>query len=201
MAVKAKLRVVLMADDLTIAESEDEALWRRTFDAISTGSLPAVPADAVATSSIGVPPGQPDARERFAREVDVTTDDVEGACGPSSESPYLHLNPRYWEALKANTPPRGPGSVAAPVLAATLLVLWFRALELGATRVEDVHKVLATLGLQDRNTPRAIRNCSWLILRNNDTEVLVNPAEMTKAVALCRGYCLKQSPWGGRADG
>ncbi len=190
MSLKASLRVVLMANDVVIAESNDERLWRRTLEAISVGNPDAVSAvtvsEAASRNSDSGEVTPSDSLQRFAAEIGVSRAEVEGASGPVAEPPYLHLNPRYWEALKENTPQRGPGSVAAPVLSATLLALWFRVAGLGPVRMQHVHDVLATLGLEDKNAPRAIRNCSWLVVRGQD--VVLNPAEVSSAIALVRAF-------------
>src|SRR5881628_100012 len=64
--------------------------------------------------------GAGDGIEAFAAEVGATVAEVIGACSPSSTSPYLHLDQHCWEALKKNTPIKGPGSVSPTTLAATL---------------------------------------------------------------------------------
>ena len=128
----------------------------------------------------------------LASELGIETSVVEGACGPSFDPPYIHLNPHNFEALKKNTPQRGPGSVPGTILAATLLALWFRAAELGQVKVDHIHEVLRTLHLSDRNAPRALKNCPWFTMRGES--IVLNPAEITRAIAVARAYCLKDKP-------
>ncbi len=192
MAVKAKLQVVLKADDLVVAESEDEALWRAAFDAIIAGrplaNSPAQSAPLVPTATGPAPAGS--RVEVLASELGLDVSIVDGACGPFFEAPYIHLNPHNFEALKKNTPQRGSGSIPATILAATLLALWFRAADLGQVKVDHIHDVLRTLGLADKNAPRALKNCPWFTMRG-ESIVVLNPAEITRAVAVARAYCTK----------
>src|SRR5438477_8276223 len=43
MTVKASLRVVLLANEITVAESEDPALWQYNLAAITGGRMPPEP--------------------------------------------------------------------------------------------------------------------------------------------------------------
>lgn len=194
MAVKARLQVVLKADELVVAESEDEALWRAAFEAIIAGRTTFTSGPPpVAPSTLSVARQATSPIEVLASELGVDASVVEGACGPSIEAPFVHLNSHNFEALKKNTPSRGPTSIPATILAATLLALWFKASDLGHVKVEQIHDVLRTLNLIDKNAPRALKNCAWFTMRGENIVVL-NPAEITRAVAVARAYCTKSRP-------
>jgi len=200
MSVKAKLIVSLRADETVVAESEDPELWQRVLVAINTKSMPdAAPRDALPSAATpaapSVSPGSLNAGveiERFANELGVTTAQLIGACDPRTSAPYLHLNSHCWEALKRNTPERGPGALGPMVLGSTLMVLWFRSARLGTPKQADVHETLGTIGLVDKNPTRALKNCEWLQSRSG--AIYLNPAETSKAIAVAKAYCVKQPP-------
>ncbi|HKR64728.1 MAG TPA: hypothetical protein VJZ00_13430 [Thermoanaerobaculia bacterium] len=206
MAVTADLKIQLLANTVLVAESEDAELWRRVFTAIQKGSTklelgdgPRTDSDedAAAADERTRPARQTSGSEieRFANEIGVDVDDVVGSLDPSSEPPYLHLNAHNWEALKKNTPSRGPASVAPITLAATVLALWAGVAGLPAPNVSQCIAVLETINLSGKNAHRGIRNCEWLQLRG-DT-VIVNPSRRSRAVRLTRGYCTTTSPGNG----
>src|SRR6266700_3559688 len=133
MAVKAALRLVLMADETVVAESEDGALWQKVLFAINSGrptpELGAVAAEEAPAPGDGLESDV--AVAKFAQDIGVSVTEIKGACDPRIEPPYLTLDPRYWEALKRNTPARGRGAISPMALAATLIALWFRAAKRG----------------------------------------------------------------------
>ena len=154
-------------------------------------AAPAAPAEHRAAPVV-ITDGATDPVEAFAAAVDVTVYQVTGACSPSTATPYLHLDQHCWEALKKNTPIKGPGSVSPTTLAATLLVLWMERLGPTKPTVENVDAVLNTIDLEDRNAVRAVKNCQWLQYR--DGTILFNPAQRSRAIAIAKAYCTKQPP-------
>jgi hypothetical protein len=204
MAVTANLKIQLMADSVLVAESEDALLWQRVFSAIQKGQgSPGAPQgadldDEAERDDSGEQTDQPGANvvkgaASFAKELGVSPDVLVGACAPSIQSPYIHMDDHHWEALKKNTPGRGPTAIPPAVMAATLLGLWFKHAGLaGGPTVLQCQAVLQTIDLRDRNAARALRHCSWL--QNRKGSVLVNPAERSRALRLAKAYCLKKVP-------
>src|SRR5574341_1050424 len=203
MKVTANLKIQLMAENVLVAESEDAELWRRVFTAIQRGS-------STSHSSEGLDDFEEDAQKPagqrgnsnaqdgegiggLASEVGVQPEDLEGACGPRMEAPFIHLDEHYWEALKSKTPVRGPSSISPLALAGTMLCVWFKHAKMASSpTIEQCQAVLKTINLRDANAARSIRNCSWLQAR--DGGVVINPAQRSKAVRLIRAYCLRKSP-------
>lgn len=200
MTVKAKLTIILKANDTVVAEIDDSSLWQEVLAAVNNGSKLNVSADVdnkQGTKLKGAtdnPDAGGSAISGFAAELGVSQVVAKGACGPTSNSPYIHLDKHHWEALKKSTPERGSKSVGAVVLAATLLVLWKDKAGLGATTMKEVISVLDTIGVPAQNPSRTINNCEWLQLRNGS--IGLNPAQTSKAVAVAKAYCIKESPWG-----
>lgn len=199
--VKAALRVVLLANDVEIAESDDEGLWQSVFGAITTGApLPHGHRQNEAPRTQGANrsaegDGSPQQASRglptFAEELGLTPDEVVGACDPTNDPPYIHLNAHYWEALKRNTPQRGIGAVSPAKLAATLLALWTRHAKFGIPTSAHVQNVLDTIHLQDKNPGRAVQSCEWLQMKNGG--IVLNPAETSRALSLAKAYCTKST--------
>lgn len=192
MVVKAKLKVVLQADDVVIAESEDSALWQRVLRAIHAPSSSA--ADVFSEDhpeTLDRPPKPPDASTDsvagFARWIGVKLEKLEGACSPTLDSPFLQLDPHCWEAFRKGLPERGRNAIGPMQLAGTLLALWFRHARLGNPTQAQGQAVLDTIGVTDKNPSRAIRNCEWLQLRNGNFQV--NPAMISRAIEVARAYC------------
>lgn len=203
MSVKASLKIQLMADNIVIAESEDPELWRKVFSVIQRGTTSASEEidEDIQDSSLS---GNADKPERahgkpgtgtkgFASEIGVSIDEIEGACGPTLETPFIRLDEHYWEGLKSKTAVRGPSSVSPLALAGTILSVWFKHAGItGNPTIDQCQAVLKTIGLRDANAARSVRNCTWLQARDNG--VLVNPAQRSKATRLIRAYCLRKSP-------
>jgi hypothetical protein len=197
MAVKAQLRVQLLANDVVIAESESSELWQSVLRAIERDR----PLDEDGHGEIGevaaVKPRESerpanDGLQQLARELRVERAVIEGACAPSAEAPYIHLDKHHWEALRRNTPERGVLAISPVVLAATLLVLWWRcAGKSGVPSVSDVKPVLDTLHLPAFNVNRSLENCRWLQVRGKS--VALNPSRTSSAIAVARAYCLQQA--------
>jgi hypothetical protein len=196
MAVKAQLNIQLYADSVLIAESDDHELWRRVFAAIQTGKAFAGDDDDVKTPAATIPrrsPNQTGPIAAFASELGVSEDEVVGACGPTTQAPYIHLDQRYWEALRNKTGSRGIDAISPVALAATLLALWFKHGQIdGVLTVQHCQATLATINLRDQNAARSLRNAEWIQTRNS--AVVINPAQWSQAVRIARAYCQKKSP-------
>lgn len=194
--VKAKLKVVLQADETVVAESEDAALWQRVLLAINTGIGDPDPLtehkqqrqDPTLRQQIDPAPGDADELGRFARSVGTTVEVVQGACSPSKASPYLTLDMHCWNTMKEQTPARGQGSISPMAVAATLLTLWMQAAKLGNATQAEAQKVLATINLRDANAARSIQGSEWLQGRSGGVIVL-NPARAKRAIAIAKAFC------------
>ena len=197
MTVKAQLRVQLFADSVLVAESDDQLLWRSVFAAIQSGQKEIATVGDVETQLSPEKP-QRDAGPRtpiamFAAEIGVADDELVGACHPQSVAPYIQLDQRYWEALRNKTGSRGIDAIAPITLAATLLAVWFKHLQITAgPSIQQSQDVLATIGLRDLNAARSLRNAEWLQTRNS--AVQINPARWSHAVRIVKAYCLMKAP-------
>lgn len=197
MALKAKLKIVLHANDTIVAVSEDPVLWQRVLVSInSPESEVQMPGNDVAVS--GLPPLDSDsdtsgtAADVLAKQLGVEKNVLMGACSPSETKPFIYLDNHHWEALKKNTPARGSSAINGTTLAATLLVLWKSAAKLGDTNIKEAASVLRTINVASKNPSRSVKNCQWLQIRNSI--VVLNPAETSKAIKAARAYCLKIPP-------
>jgi hypothetical protein len=192
MVVKAALRLVLMADETVVAESEDAGLWQKVLVAVNGGQTAAT----LAGSQPEAPGLDGDVSVvQFAQELGVEVAQLRGACDPRIDPPYLTLDTRSWAALKKNTPKRGRGAVSPMALAATMLALWFRAAKLGTPTQAQAKVVLDALGATDKNPSRAIKLSDWLQARPGGV-VAINPAQITRATQVARAFCLKEAPNG-----
>ncbi len=198
--VKAKLRVVLQADDTVVAESEDARLWQQVLLAINKGAggdPPPFddhrPSGAVTTAHmrrdhVAALAEAGDLVGRFAHNIGLDVSLVEGACAPSITAPYLTLDLHCWDTMKSQTAARGPDAIGAIAIAATLLALWKRAANLGNATQAEAQKVLATIDLRDPNATRTIKNSEWLQSRAGGV-VVINPAKAKRAAAITRAFC------------
>ena len=196
MAITAKLKIQLLADNVLVAESEDARLWQSAFAAISAARsvVPTeteAPLFGEAVVAALRPAGRTPRRlNSFADELGVTVEQLDGACGPSRDAPYLHLDVHCWEALKRNNGTRGPNSIAPISLAATMLCLWFRhAGNEKAPTVADCHAVLRPIGVDDKNASRSLKNCTWIQSRGSG--LIVNPAQISRAIEVAKAFCLR----------
>jgi hypothetical protein len=210
MAVKAQLKVQLFADAVLVAESDDQQLWRAVFGAVQAGKSELVDTGHRDERSLnsreendGSALQDRPARRRdprpdgpiasFAEELGVRADDVVGACSPENSAPFIHLDQRYWEALKTNAGLRGRTAISPTALAATLLILWFKHAGLeGNPTVHQCKEVMKTINLEDQNAARSLRNADWLQERSGS--VIINPALWSQAVRVAKAYCLKKAP-------
>lgn len=206
MTVKANLRVVLLANEVTVAESNDARLWQHTFATLmnqrgETILNPGILAGAAAESAVrsGEHPhllsesndAGDNPLERFAKVLGLDPAVVQGACDPAIEPPYMHLHIQEWKDFRNKTPSKGYASIPPIVLAATLLVLWFKEASLGTVTINNARAVLNTINARDKNPARGLKNCDWLQTRGDN--ILFNPAKYDKAVAVARAFCSRRS--------
>lgn len=203
--VKAKLKLVLWANKVIVAETTDHDLWQSVFSIITArhgqhkdqGVQQAT--SSALTSGASTLESNVDVEIRqFAKELEVTNEVLIAACNPQKNAPYLHLDVHYWEALKANTPQRGPNAVGPIILAATLLVLWARHTKSINPAPADALVVLETIDLHDRNCSRTLKQCEWL--QRRDGGIKLNPTLASKAIQLARAYCTKTSIQGDKSQ-
>jgi hypothetical protein len=190
MSVTAKLRLQLLAENVVVAESDDPVLWQQALLAI-TSSKPLV--------AKGVAPERPEGSDRlerdpidnFASELSLPREVILGSCSPDVDEPFIHLDSHYYEALKRKSS-RGPGSVAPAVLAATLLLLWFKAAKIERpVTVPMAQAILKTLSIRDANAYRSVKNAEWI--QSRGSSLFLNPAYVSEAVRVARAYCSKTS--------
>jgi hypothetical protein len=203
-SLKAKLTVVLKADEVVVAETENGSLWQQVLAAINAGAtgLPSPPQRATIDAGLGTPPPgsgpsgtSSTAIDKLSQQLAVDVGVIQGACDPKTEEPYLHLDPHNWEAMRSALPERGPTAISPVAFSATLLGLWFRAASLGNPTQSQAQAVLQTINVRDQNASRGIQRTSWLQSRAGG-QVVLNPAEVSKAVKLMKAFCSKDwSSW------
>lgn len=199
MSVTAKLSVVLRANDVEVAHSEDPELWQQVLLAI-TGSKPLGPA-AASPTPVGSAGGAPlverptttagnavDPLPRFAAAVGVGVPLLQGACDPTPDAPFLVLDAHCYEAMRRALPARGTRAITNIQIAGTLLGLWFHYLGAGAVSQAQAQSALEPLGARDANAPRGIANADWLQARGSG-QFIVNPARISHAILIARCFC------------
>lgn len=192
MVLKARLKIVLMAEDVVVAETDDPQIWQAAFQAIQ-GDPTALKPEADEDASVEwVPEEERIAIKALAKELRVEVQDVMAACHPRPIPPYIFLSKYHWEAFKRNTPERGRNAVSNAVLALTLLLLWAEKAHIERITVRDGYAVLRAISTRDEHASRAIENCPWL--QTGGGGVHLNPACISDAIAVARAFCLKQTP-------
>jgi len=198
MSLRARLRIILMADEVVVAESEDPRLWHATLRAVSDEG-----GEGERHTFSGPRDGEREAERlavaAFAEELGVDPEAVQAACAPKAIAPYVFLDRHHFESFKRLTPERGRNAVSNIVLALTLLLLWADKMRLARVAVRDGTAVLRTIGARDDHPGRAVDNCPWI--RRSMNRLVLVPEEISKAIAVARAYCTKTSPdWGGPSD-
>jgi len=191
---RAKLRIVLKANETFVAESTDPILWQKVLAAINTQSEASKNEnleDISQNDKYDLSPAKGPVNQ-MAKEIGVSADVLKGACDPLDTKPFIHLDKHHWEAMKKATPSRGPKAISHIALAATLLILWKEKAKLGDSTIKDSQEVLATVSLSERHPNRSLDNCEWLQLRGKS--IVINPAQTSKAIAAAKAYCTKE--WG-----
>jgi hypothetical protein len=188
MSNDVELEVVLKAKGIEVAASKDAAIWLTTMGLITgTTSLPSQPG---ATDGPMPDPAQESASNdlvgKFAKELGIQREQLEGAAGPSLEPPFLHLDHKYWETLRSSA---GTKATAPVALAATLLLLWDRHAKIGDVTIATCTQVLKTIDLPNTNPTRGVKNCPWIQPRGSSLKL--NPALISQAEELARKYCTR----------
>jgi len=187
---KPDLIVKLFAGETLVDHSTDVGLWQRVLSEIR-GLKPAQsPISPPPTVFEGESGRSPEPIKAFAKSVGVTPDEIVGGLDPTSEAPFIHLNSHDWEALKRNTPVKGPGAISPSVLAASALVLWQKHSRIGEITLQTVRATIETIDLDDPNAARSIGNCEWLQTKAN--RLALNPARASSAARLMRAYCRRE---------
>lgn len=213
MSFKASLKIVLKADHTIVAESENVELWQYVLSQMNQLGEATIPASKhpssdkkPASQEIGpsffaspnaaqedsVMVGLENAITHLADTLNISEEDLQGACRPDMEPPYIHLDKYRWQELKDELPSRGPNAIPSIVIVASILVLWMEEIGDEKPTVDDAQDVLDTIDTRDRNPGRGISNCEWLQLRNE--QIVLDPAKITMAVAVARAYCIGKKP-------
>lgn len=190
-SVKAKLRVILMADTVTVAEVENSSLWQRILSEIQGSEQSKPLAGSLMPEALEVrtePQDRSTAIDRFSQRLQIQRMLAESAVAPTTESPYLTLDVHCWEKMKKQLATTGGSAIAALAVAGTLLALWCREAGLETPTQSQAQAVLRRLGTADKNASRAIRNSSWLQSRPGG-QIVINPAQNSKALLLARCFC------------
>jgi hypothetical protein len=193
-SLRASLRVVLMADDVPVAEIDDPKLWRDLFAGIrppQTGrerERGRAPAAETALAASREPEETRDPIEALAVDVGVAKEVLLQAMGPTPSPPYLQLDAGCFDAFKRATPRRGTRAISPIVLALTLLGLWKDALGRGPASIKEARAILNGIGVRDWNADRAAKSCEWLGIEG--AEVRVDPGRILTALALAKSYCV-----------
>lgn len=197
MPAKAKLCVILKADETVVAEIEDAKLWQKILGHINRGTAETDPEldmdeeDDALEDSNRAKPNSDAAVARFAKDLGVTLTEVTGALAPSKNAPYLVLDRHCWNAMKKGTSQRGPGAVSPSALAGTLLALWFKSASLDGSATQALAAdVLKTIEVIDKNPSRGIKNTKWLQARAGGV-IVVNAAEYDQALRVAKSFCKK----------
>lgn len=202
MSTKAKLIIILKADNTVVSEVEDPILWQKVLSAIHSGSASDISHSKEQNKDIDTAQQQTkhrngDALARLATHIGVTTEQLKGALDPSLDAPYLHLDRHCWEAMKRNTPGRGVGALSPTAVAGTLLALWFNEAGLGNPTQSQAMGVLKGIGIIDKNPSRGIKSTPWLQGRAGGV-IVINPAQISKASSVARSFCTKT--WASKED-
>jgi hypothetical protein len=203
MAIKARLRLILTADDVVVAESEDPRIWQAAFQVIQGGGIEQMlPSHetSVEKEISWVPEEERAAILSLSRELGIGAQDLLSSCHPRMIAPYVFPNRHYWEAFKHLTAERGRTAVSNAVLAMTLLLLWAEKihLERGVT-LRDGMAVLRAIGARDEHASRAVENCPWL--QRSSGRIILNPERISRATAVARAFCTQTAPeWSEQDD-
>ncbi len=186
-----------MADTVTVAEVENPSLWHRTLGEIhGLGIAVAEPTKPEASvPAVDTPAAEADPQngastlDLFSRTLQIDQTQTKAAISPTTEAPYLTLDIHCWKKMKKQLAGTGGNTIAASAVAGTLLALWCREAGLETPTQSQAQAVLQTLGIQDKNASRAIRNASWLQSRPGG-QILINPAQHSKALLLAKCFCI-----------
>jgi len=189
--VKSALKVVLMAGETVVAESEDPALWQDVMSRLYSREMPPGQEQlSERESNQGAKRIATDALSAMARDLHVTVEQLEGACRPRSQEPYLTIDHHVWEAYKRGTPARGRKAVGAAAALGTLMTLWVKRAELADATFAHVSGILSSLSAKDGMARRTVRNCAWLQVEGD--RIRLNPARISMAVRFARSFITEE---------
>ncbi|MFC2095679.1 hypothetical protein ACFLSW_04500 [Candidatus Bipolaricaulota bacterium] len=195
MVIKAQLKLILTADNVVIAESDDPLIWQAAFQAIQGADVEQVLGIAAPSQDEGiswVPEEERTAILSLADDLGVEPQDLLSACHPRMIAPYIFLNKHYWEAFKHQTAERGRTAISNAVLAITLLLLWGEKIHLERVALRDGMAVLRTIVARDDHASRAVENCPWL--QKSSGRIVLHPEKISRAVAIARAFCTQTAP-------
>ncbi len=195
MAIKATLRLILTADDVVVAESDDARIWQAAFQAIQGANVEQVLGTSAPDQDAGidwVPEEERTAILSLASDLGIEPQALLSACHPRMIAPYIFLNKRYWEAFKHQTAERGRTAVSNAVLAISLLLLWGEKINLERVALRDGMAVLKTISARDEHASRAVENCPWL--QKTMGKIVLNPEKVSRAIAVARAFCTQSAP-------
>ena len=195
MAIKATLRLILTADDVVVAESDDARIWQAAFQAIQGANVEQVLGTSAPDQDAGidwVPEEERAAILSLASDLGIEPQALLSACHPRMIAPYIFLNKRYWEAFKHQTAERGRTAVSNAVLAISLLLLWGEKINLERVALRDGMAVLKTISARDEHASRAVENCPWL--QKTMGKIVLNPEKVSRAIAVARAFCTQSAP-------
>lgn len=200
MSIKAELKIQLYANDVIVAESIDEHLWRKVLTAMQNDSGSQPPLETRVSEDFEDEGHEVGGDNRgstrqgvstLAKMLGVTSSELIGACDPTESSPFMHLDHKCWESFKKNTPGRGAGAIGPSQLVGTLLCLWFMSFDSeGKPTQAQTLEVLEGIGVQDKNASRSIKNCDWLQSRSDGIQI--NAAQISQAEKVAKAFVLKQ---------
>ena len=195
MVIKAQLKLILTADNVVIAESDDPQIWQAAFQAIQGANVDQVLGMGNAEQDEGidwVPEEERTAILSLASDLGIEPQDLLSACHPRMIAPYIFLNRHYWEAFKHQTAERGRTAVSNAVLAITLLLLWGEKINLERVALRDGMAILRTIVARDDHASRAVENCPWL--QKSSGRIVLNPEKISRATAVARAFCTRTAP-------
>jgi len=195
MAIKARLRLVLTADNVVVAESDDPNIWQAAFQAIQGANIEQVLGTKPIDQDEGidwVPEEERSAILSLAGDLGIEPQALLSACHPRMIAPYIFLNKRYWEAFKHQTAERGRTAVSNAVLAISLLLLWGEKINLERVALRDGMAVLKVIAARDEHASRAVENCPWL--QKSMGKIVLNPEKISRAIAVARAFCTQSAP-------
>jgi len=194
MAIKARLKLILTADDVVVAESEDTRIWQAAFQAIQGANIDQV----LGTNAPGpgkeiewVPEEERSAILALASGLGIEPQALLSACHPRMIAPYIFLDKRYWEAFKHQTAERGRTAVSNAVLALTLLLLWGEKINLERVTLRDGMAILKAISARDEHASRAVENCPWL--QKTSGRIVLNPEKISRAIAVAQAFCTQST--------
>jgi len=92
MVIKARLKLVLMAEDIVVAETDDPRIWQAAFQAIQGDASSLQPEPDEDATVEWVPEEERVAIKALAKDLGVEVQDLMSACHPRPIPPYLFLS-------------------------------------------------------------------------------------------------------------